>query len=43
MNASSMAQYIKFVADRLLVELGCAKVNLQIIVFFFVFNYFLLF
>ncbi len=43
MNASAMAQYIKFVADRLLVELGCAKVNLQIIVFFFVFNYFLLF
>ncbi len=27
MNASSMAQYIKFVADRLLIELGCSKVN----------------
>jgi ribonucleotide reductase beta subunit family protein with ferritin-like domain len=27
MNASAMAQYIKFVADRLLVELGCSKVS----------------
>lgn len=27
MNAAAMAQYIKFVADRLLVELGCSKVN----------------
>lgn len=26
MNAPAMAQYIKFVADRLLVELGCSKV-----------------
>ncbi|CAF3270785.1 unnamed protein product [Rotaria socialis] len=26
MNASAMAQYIKFVADRLLVELGCSKI-----------------
>jgi ribonucleotide reductase beta subunit family protein with ferritin-like domain len=30
MNAPSMAQYIKFVADRLLIELGCSKVNLII-------------
>ncbi len=37
MNASAMAQYIKFVADRLLVELGCSKVNLQ---FFIIFDYF---
>jgi ribonucleotide reductase beta subunit family protein with ferritin-like domain len=28
MNASAMAQYIKFVADRLLIELGCSKVKL---------------
>ena len=27
MNAPAMAQYIKFVADRLLVELGCSKVS----------------
>lgn len=27
MNAAAMAQYIKFVADRLLVELGCSKVK----------------
>ena len=27
MNALAMAQYIKFVADRLLVELGCSKVR----------------
>ena len=27
MNAAAMAQYIKFVADRLLVELGCSKVR----------------
>jgi ribonucleotide reductase beta subunit family protein with ferritin-like domain len=27
MNAAAMAQYIKFVADRLLVELGCSKVS----------------
>ena len=27
MNASAMAQYIKFVADRLFVELGCSKVG----------------
>jgi ribonucleotide reductase beta subunit family protein with ferritin-like domain len=26
MNAAAMAQYIKFVADRLLIELGCSKV-----------------
>jgi len=26
MNARAMAQYIKFVADRLLVELGCSKI-----------------
>ena len=28
MNCGLMAQYIEFVADRLLVELGCDKVNL---------------
>ena len=28
MNAQAMTQYIRFVADRLLGELGCAKVNL---------------
>jgi hypothetical protein len=33
MNASAMAQYIKFVADRLLVELGCSKVNYTVFVF----------
>jgi len=33
MNAPAMAQYIKFVADRLLVELGCSKVNLDIHLF----------
>lgn len=27
MNAAAMSQYIKFVADRLLVELGCSKVG----------------
>ena len=30
MNASAMTRYIKFVADRLLVELGCSKVNKKI-------------
>ncbi len=33
MNAPAMAQYIKFVADRLLVELGCSKVSLDIHLF----------
>jgi hypothetical protein len=28
-----MGQYIKFVADRLLVELGCSKVNFKVFVF----------
>ena len=27
MNAAAMAQYVKFVADRLLIELGCSKVD----------------
>jgi ribonucleoside-diphosphate reductase subunit M2 len=27
MNCDLMKQYIEFVADRLLVELGCSKVN----------------
>ena len=30
MNAQAMAQYIKFVADRLLIELGCSKVSQSI-------------
>jgi ribonucleoside-diphosphate reductase subunit M2 len=33
MNASAMAQYIKFVADRLLVELGCSKVRSEFLFF----------
>ena len=29
MNCGLMAQYIEFVADRLLLELGCSKVSLE--------------
>ena len=31
MNCDLMKQYIQFVADRLLVELGCEKVNSEVI------------
>ena len=31
MNAKAMEQYIRFVADRLLVELGCSKVTIILI------------
>jgi len=31
MNCALMSQYIEFVADRLLVELGCDKVNVSIV------------
>lgn len=31
MNCEKMATYIEFVADRLLVELGCARVWIHII------------
>ena len=38
MNCDLMVQYIKFVADRLLVELECEKVIYIFFTFFFIFK-----